>query len=55
MIQQMYHFLYGHIMNNNFEKLELIKKHLYMEMEEKGELSGIKEFRKHLSVMWLNS
>ena len=39
---------------SNLEKLELIKKHLYMEMEEKGELSGIKEFRKHLSAYTKN-
>lgn len=33
---------------NNFEKLDVIKKHLRMEIEEKGEYTGIREMRKQL-------
>ena len=28
--------------------MQLIKKHFFMELEEKGEYTGIREFRKHI-------
>ena len=33
-----------------FQKLEIIKEHLELEIQEKGEIVGIKEFRKHLAA-----
>ena len=39
---------------SNLEKLDLIKKHLKLELQEKGEDSGIKEFRKHISAYTKN-
>ena len=39
---------------SNIEKLELIKKHLSLEIMEKGEKTGIKEFRKHISAYTKN-
>lgn len=38
----------------SLEKLDVIKEHLTLEMQEKGELTGIKEFRKHLSAYTKN-
>ena len=34
---------------SNIEKLEIIMKHLELEIEEKGEKTAIKEMRKHIS------
>ena len=34
---------------NSNEKLEIIKKHIQLEIEEKGEYVGIREMRKHIS------
>ena len=36
------------------EKLELIKRHLDLEVKEKGEYTGIREFRKHISYYTKN-
>ena len=33
-----------------FQKLEIVKEHLELEIQEKGEIVGIKEFRKHLAA-----
>ncbi len=33
---------------SNKEKLEIIKEHLYLAIEEKGEYIGIREMRKHM-------
>lgn len=38
----------------SLEKLDVVKEHLTLEMHEKGELTGIKEFRKHLSAYTKN-
>lgn len=38
----------------SLEKLDVVKEHLTLEMQEKGELTGIKEFRKHLSAYTKN-
>ena len=38
----------------SLEKLDVVKEHLILEMQEKGELTGIKEFRKHLSAYTKN-
>ena len=32
------------------EKFDLIKEHFLLEIEEKGEYTGVREFRKHLST-----
>ena len=55
--EKIIHFLQnGEKLNDrsNLEKLDLIKKHLELEIGEKGENSGIKEFRKHISAYTKN-
>lgn len=36
------------------EKFDIIKKHFLLEINEKGEYTGIREFRKHLSAYTKN-